>query len=285
MVLNFSPLQSFQSTEDLLLSINKRLSKTAAKNLIKKYKIPKKEWREKSEIILPLEVVNHGLVNPYYQGDQVDIIAEGEDWIAVNKPIKVHTHPLDYQCQNNLLSALASMRRLDAVMVNFSNYDRGALYRLDFETSGVVVLAKKIEFYKNLRDNFHQISKTKKYLAIVTGDIRSYTGEHSHYMKASLKKNHKMIEGDETDFKAILSINNIEYNQSKNLSLVHINLHTGHRHQIRYQLSHLGFPILGDELYGGGHSDRLFLHALEYEFDMGDEKLCLKTGIPNEFEL
>ena len=52
----------------------------------------------------------------------------------------------------------------------------------------------------------------------------------------------------------------------KGVSLVLVNLKTGLRHQIRAQLSFLGFPILGDELYGGRKAERVFLHALRYEF-------------------
>ena len=50
-------------------------------------------------------------------------------------------------------------------------------------------------------------------------------------------------------------------------TLLLVSLETGLRHQIRAQLSHLGFPILGDELYGGAKSSRLFLHAWKYEWD------------------
>jgi 23S rRNA pseudouridine1911/1915/1917 synthase len=49
-------------------------------------------------------------------------------------------------------------------------------------------------------------------------------------------------------------------------SLLMIELKTGLRHQIRAQLSYLGFPILGDELYGGNKAERLYLHAWRYEW-------------------
>ena len=284
MVLKICPLESFNSTEELVMSLNPHLSKTASRKLIKKHKMAQKSWQEKAEVHLPIEIVNHGLINPVYTGSRVEILQEDANWIAVNKPIRVHTHPLDYKCQNNLLSSLIMMKKNEAALVNNLHYDRGALYRLDFETSGIVILAKNKEFHEYIRENFHLVSRTKKYLAIVNGEMSSL-GEQVHYMKPSLKKNSKMIEGEKDDFQAILTIDNIEYNQLKNQSLVHIRLQTGHRHQIRYQLSHLGFPIIGDELYGGAEADRLYLHALEYEFDLGEQKLCLKTGIPKEFEL
>src|SRR5690606_20852359 len=52
-----------------------------------------------------------------------------------------------------------------------------------------------------------------------------------------------------------------------NLTLVMVVLKTGIRHQIRAQLSTLGFPILGDTLYGGSESDRIYLHSWLYQWD------------------
>ena len=56
-----------------------------------------------------------------------------------------------------------------------------------------------------------------------------------------------------------------------NNSLVLVNLQSGLRHQIRAQLAALGFPILGDELYGGSRAERLFLHAWRYEWSEIEE--------------
>ena len=63
------------------------------------------------------------------------------------------------------------------------------------------------------------------------------------------------------------SFSKVSYVQEDNVSLVEIKLKSGYRHQIRAQLSSLGFPIVGDELYGAQACSRVFLHALEYAFE------------------
>jgi len=63
----------------------------------------------------------------------------------------------------------------------------------------------------------------------------------------------------------------VEYNAAADESLLSISLKTGLRHQIRARLAYLCYPIIGDELYGGVASERLFLHAESY-------KLKLETG-------
>jgi 23S rRNA-/tRNA-specific pseudouridylate synthase len=55
----------------------------------------------------------------------------------------------------------------------------------------------------------------------------------------------------------------------ENKSLVLINLKHGLRHQIRVQMAEIGFPLLGDEFYGGTSAERLFLHCWRYEMDEG----------------
>jgi 23S rRNA pseudouridine1911/1915/1917 synthase len=63
----------------------------------------------------------------------------------------------------------------------------------------------------------------------------------------------------------VLKVKKVLGKEGKSLLLV--KLETGLRHQIRAQLSHLGFPILGDELYGGMKDQRVYLHALKYEWE------------------
>ena len=77
-------------------------------------------------------------------------------------------------------------------------------------------------------------------------------------------------------------IKKIHYNSEKNCSLLMVKLKTGLRHQIRAQLSYLGYPILGDELYGGSSSLRIFLHAFYYEIPL-KEGVIIKGKARNAY--
>lgn len=223
--------------------------------------------REREISRLPLDFVNHLRINPVYKGPRASVITETEDFIALHKPSCVHSHPLVYSDQDTVLNYLAGIGKFEALMVNESSYDRGLLYRLDFETSGVIILAKKEELFKRMREQFHSRMKKKFYWAIVQGNF-TQEGKWTHYFKGSgLKGSRQKVSVDyvpDSDA-GVLAVKKIASNEKT--SLVLVSLTSGLRHQIRAQLAHLGFPILGDELYGGPPSDRLYLHALRYEWE------------------
>jgi 23S rRNA pseudouridine1911/1915/1917 synthase len=218
-------------------------------------------------IRLPLDLVNHLQINPSYEGSRAVILHETDDFIAVHKPAAIHSHPLCYSDKNTVLNFLAAQGKWEALRVNKSSYDRGLLFRLDFETSGVLVLAKTESFFGQIRNNFQKAIKRKLYWTIVEGEFNQ-EGEWTHYFRASGVKGAKQkvsLDSHESAQEGSLSVRKILSSQGKSLLLV--NLDSGLRHQIRAQLSSLGFPILGDELYGGAKSSRLFLHAWRYEWD------------------
>jgi 23S rRNA pseudouridine1911/1915/1917 synthase len=237
--------------------------------LIKRYFSSKEQDRKifsKQTIKLPLTLVNHLKINPQYQGPEIAIISESENFIVLHKPAGLHCHPLAYEDKDTLLNFLVTAGKWEALLINEAHYDRGLLYRLDYETSGVMVLAKNEKALRVVRENFNLTMKRKFYWAIVEGDF-DQDGPWSHHFKPTGLKGIKQKVSDHSDVtttEASLAVMKIAFQQDK--SLVLVNLKTGLRHQIRAQLAHLGFPILGDILYGGRAAERVFLHALRYEF-------------------
>lgn len=260
---------------------------------IKKYYSSKEQDRPlKAQTVsrLPINLVNHLMLNPEYEGPEISIILETQDIIVLHKPPFIHCHPQSYSDKNTLLNFLVTKNKWDALKVNVDHYDRGLLYRLDYETSGVIVLVKEEKYLKFMRENFDTTMKRKFYWAVVEGDFDK-EGRWSHYFKPTGLKGGKQkvsdLEAEESQ-EGTLSVLKIIENQGKSLLLV--NLKTGLRHQIRAQLSHLGFPILGDELYGGRKAERLFLHALRYEFsetveDMNAELFDLFFDLNSALEM
>ena len=215
---------------------------------------------------LPANLVNHMQINPVFSGTRPSILTEDSLYIALHKPPGIHCHPLDYSDKDTLLNYLVDEKKFEALNVNQEHYDRGLLHRLDLETSGVVLLAKTDRVYQNTRNAFATEVKRKFYWAVVNGSFNQ-EGLWTHHFKSSGVKGSKQKVSDEAvDLSSPGSMAVIKVTESNGKSLLLVNLKTGLRHQIRAQLSHLGFPILGDELYGGVKAERLFLHALRYEW-------------------
>ena len=132
--------------------------------------------------------------------------------------------------------------------------ERGLTYlsnahRLDFETSGVILLAKKKEVLVQLADLFGAEKPVKKYVALVQGvpaedvfEIDAKLAPHAvrlGYMRVEPKNGKKSL----TKFSVM--------EKFSKWTLIRCEPLTGRTHQIRVHLKHAGVPIVGDELYGG----------------------------------
>ncbi len=155
------------------------------------------------------------------------------------------------------------------------------IHRLDKETSGIVVFAKK-EYIKNdLQDNWNEIVKSRKYVALIhghvskEGTIKSYLQEDKNTFVYSSKSGGKLAI---THYQVLKEKNNI--------TLLDVSLSTGRKNQIRVHMKELGNPILGDKKYGiKDNSERLMLHAYELSFyyPKEDRIYQFQLDIPKSF--
>jgi len=258
-------LESIDSVEEFL-----KLQFGASSKKCKKYfdkSFLNRTFKARSTLRLPLNFINDGMINPAYEGPKIEIIFEDELFIVLNKPANIFVHPLSYEEKNNCLSFLRTIRP-NLLSVNIDNYDRGLLYRLDFETSGVLVFVKNEIDYRFMREHFSECAKKKIYLALVEGECK-LNGMFIHYFSSKEIKGRRVVVRDRAEsvdeLKGELSITASSYLAASGTSLLEVELKSGLRHQIRSQLSHLNFPIRGDEFYGGKKATRLYLHALKYE--------------------
>ena len=263
-------LGSDTSIESSLKSLN------ISKSRIKKADIPKtfleKKVENHQEVEIPLNLINHGLICPTYQGPKVELLFEDKNVLVLNKPPNIHCKPLTYNEENNILSFLRQNLYFKRTNFCFEHqYEGGLLYRLDFETSGVLFFSKDKNEYLFIRKNFKNLAKTKEYICIVGGKFAG-SGCYKHFLSAHGPKKGqvKVKEHGELGL-GIIDIKILDYDRNKNLTLLKVKLYSGIRHQIRVQLSYLGHPILGDILYGGTESSRLFLHAYKYEILIGNK--------------
>jgi len=124
----------------------------------------------------------------------------------------------------------------------------GLVHRLDRPVSGVLVLARTSKAAARLSAQFREGAAIKKYMAIVEGRCLGQ-GLCEDYIVKDRQKVSIARESNAKARYACLSWKSVA--QSAQLSLLDILLQTGRPHQIRIQLAHAGFPILGDVRYGG----------------------------------
>lgn len=236
----------------------------------------------RATLSLPLNFVNDGEINPEYIGPLIDILYEDENFLVMDKPPNLFVHPLVYDEKNNCLSFLR-VHKSAFLKVNLSNYDRGLLYRLDFETSGVLIYVKNEEVYQALRKNFNIIAKKKTYLCLVEGECR-LNGSFTHYFSSKDVRGKRVVvsndelKGDRGD----LFLRPKHYDPKTNTTLMEVDLKSGLRHQIRAQLSHLAHPLRGDLFYGGKEGKRLYLHAFNYQLEFNNKSYSFEVG-PKDF--
>jgi len=135
----------------------------------------------------------------------------------------------------------------------------GVVSRLDAPVTGVVPFARTSKSAARLSEQFRDRTPSKVYLAIVEGTPQSQSGklEHSLVRKPEATKTRLALDTDHDALKAILNYRTICSHERK--SLLEIVLVTGRKHQIRCQLAAMGWPIVGDQLYGARES---FQHGI-----------------------
>jgi 23S rRNA pseudouridine955/2504/2580 synthase len=167
-------------------------------------------------------------------------------------------------------------------------------HRLDRETSGCLVLAKRRSFLRAFQEQLRAAAVVKHYLALVSGTWKG--GKQT--VSAPLRKNilrggERMVTVDESGKAAISVFKPVaEYQEA---TLVEIELKTGRTHQIRVHGAHIGHPLAGDEKYGDQAFNlrmkrlglrRMLLHAHYLEFmDTGSgEKVAVSAPLDDELK-
>lgn len=125
----------------------------------------------------------------------------------------------------------------------------GLIHRLDRPTSGLILFAKTSKALRRINKQFKDRETQKKYWAIIDKSFDSNSGTLTHWLKRNPKMNKSFANNEEVNDskKAILHYKKII--KLRKYCVLEINLETGRHHQIRSQLSFIGFPVKGDLKY------------------------------------
>lgn len=221
------------------------------------------------EISLVLPPPPSGEIEP--EDIPIDVLFEDEHLIALNKRPDIIVHPARSHNTGTMLGALAwhflhsSGGELSPVGADVAR--PGVVHRLDRDTTGVIVFAKSEEAHWKLARQFEERTTDKRYLAIVNGDpkgalepdteaIDEPLGPHPSKEKGYREK--QVVRHDQLG-KPSLTIARVReryrlHDQpvgGQHFALLELELRTGRTHQIRVHCSHRGWPIVGDDMYGG----------------------------------
>lgn len=218
---------------------------------------------------------------------EFDIVYEDEALIIVNKPAGVAVHGgsgVSFGVIEQLRRARPQAKLLELA------------HRLDRETSGLLIVAKKRLALTRLHDQFREGVIAKRYLALVKGAWRN---ELQHVRLPLLKylttEGERRVSVDPAGKVSHSIVRLRERWEKENFSLVEVELKTGRTHQIRVHLAHLGFPIAGDDKYGDFSLNRalqktglkrMFLHAarLDLPHPISGDLLALTLPLPTELQ-
>ncbi|PIR20876.1 MAG: hypothetical protein COV45_04800 [Deltaproteobacteria bacterium CG11_big_fil_rev_8_21_14_0_20_47_16] len=203
-------------------------------------------------------------------------IYEDSDLWVLNKPAGMPTVRLPNSSQISIADILLEKHPNQSAVGSMQ--DCGIVHRLDNHTTGCLVVAKTNDAYQHLRQQFDQNQITKRYTALVVGqltDTGQVTITISHMQHRATRMKCTPIGGQTAH---TLWTTTRRYPISKlgaaGFSLADIQITTGVRHQIRVHMAHEGYPLAGDSLYQSRNirnCDRLqlphyLLHAREIEF-------------------
>lgn len=205
----------------------------------------------------------------------LDIIYEDKDIIVINKPYGLLTISTANE-KNKTLYKMVS----DYVKRNNKNNKIFIINRIDKDTSGIVMFSKNEKIKEMYQNNWNDIVKMRKYIAIVDGILKNKEGTIKSYLKED--KNHIVHSSKEGK----ISITNYKVLKEKNnLSLLDINILTGRKNQIRVHMKENKTPIYGDSKYGKKTKTRMYLHAYKLVLinPKTKKEITFETSIPNEF--
>lgn len=227
-------------------------------------RLPKASTQVRAGDVIEVVVPEPPATNIVPEDIPLEVMYEDEHLIVLNKQPDIIVHPARSHLKGTMLSALAfHFAHRSGSGGGLSGLGKeearpGVVHRLDRHTSGCIVFAKQEETHWKLGHQFEHRKVDKRYLAVVQGRVEPSSdlielpiGPHPSREKGYREK--YVVRHDDLG-KASTTVVRVRerYRTPRGeYTLVELELRTGRTHQIRVHLSYLGWPIVGDEMYGG----------------------------------
>ncbi|MCX6731607.1 MAG: RluA family pseudouridine synthase [Candidatus Parcubacteria bacterium] len=222
--------------------------------------------------------------------EDIKIIYEDEDILAVNKPAGLLVHSLNLKSQKSNLKSLVDwiLKKYPEIKNVGEDAARpGIVHRLDRDTSGVLLVAKNQKSFEYLKKQFIDRKVKKNYLVLVNGNIKNNTGiidlpigrSRTPLKRLASEKARGKLREAITEYKILKRFDKY--------TLVEVFPKTGRTHQIRVHFKAIGHPVVGDKLYGkpDENLNRQFLHANSLEFNLQNgTRIKIEADLPDDLK-
>ncbi len=218
----------------------------------------------------------------------LDIVYEDEALIVINKPAGLVVHPGAGNPRGTLVNAL--LYHCPTLEVGGA-VRPGIVHRLDKDTSGLLVVAKNDAAHQGLQQQFKRREVRKRYVALVSGAVSAVSGSINAPIGRHPVQRIKMavVEGGrEARTRWTVRTRYVDA-AGRPYTLLDVDLETGRTHQIRVHLAWLGYPLVGDALYGPARAPlaapRQCLHAaaLSFTHPLSGAALSFTAPLPADF--
>jgi 23S rRNA pseudouridine1911/1915/1917 synthase len=232
----------------------------------------------------------------------VTIIAETQDYIVVDKPTGLLTHPTLAEEENSLASYLVK-KYPEIKDVGENPVRPGIVHRLDKDASGLLVVARTPAMFVGLKKQFKKRTVEKEYLVLVHGRVAKDV-DTINFPIARSKTTARMAARPQTytgmsnelplpvgEKEALTEF--IVEKRFVNFTLLRVSIHTGRMHQIRVHLLAYNHPVVGDPIYfqkkrknvWDKKLGRLFLHATQLSFsDLEKQRQTFNSPLPQQLQ-
>ena len=184
----------------------------------------------------------------------LDIVYEDSDILVINKKQGMVVHPSNGHWEHTLVNAI--LHHCDDLSGINGVIRPGIVHRIDKDTSGLICVAKNDNAHRFLAEQLKDHTMARDYIALVRGVIQENNGTIDMPIGRDKNNRQKMAVTKENSKEAITHFKVLQ--RFSNNTLIECKLVTGRTHQIRVHMSHIGYPVEGDPLYGSRTYDKLY---------------------------
>lgn len=199
------------------------------------------------------DIVNVSLPDPKEleikpQDIPLDILYEDNDVLVVNKPKGMVVHPAPGHYEDTLVNAVLYHCRDNLSGIN-GVLRPGIVHRIDKDTTGALIVCKNDKAHQKIADQLRAHTITRSYRAIVYNNFSEDEGMINAPIGRHPTNRKKRMVTEKNSKEAITHYKVLDHLNHK-FNYIECRLETGRTHQIRVHMSHIGHPLLGDEVYG-----------------------------------
>ncbi|PIE85544.1 RNA pseudouridine synthase [Candidatus Gracilibacteria bacterium] len=209
----------------------------------------------------------------------LDIVYEDTNLLVINKESNINVHPVSGEGGKSGTLVNAVLYYLKDNLPSIGGFERpGIVHRLDKDTTGLIMIAKNDKMMNYLQDKIKKRQIGKYYIAIVAGIINDSQFKIESYIGRDPNNRIKMTVNNPVNPKIALTLGEVVKYIENKYTVLKLKIETGRTHQIRVHLSSIGFPVLGDKVYGNLKINkevekkyglkRQALHASSLELDL-----------------